>query len=107
MKSKLNTGLIKFYRNNYYLNSVLQFAFVTAVIIFSSCRKNEKIASTSDLTEAFSKLNGHAYGTITSEMVLKWNEAGTRAIANMTPIAGAPLPPMPESRIYAMLNVAM
>jgi len=41
-------------------------------------------------------------------MVLNWNEAGTQAIANMTPLTGSgPIPPMLESRIYAMVNVAM
>ena len=37
-----------------------------------------------------------------AEMVLKWNEAGTKAV---TAIGG--VPPMTESRIYAMINLAM
>ncbi len=37
-----------------------------------------------------------------ASMVLKWNEAGTKAVAKATGIQ-----PMPESRIYAMINLAM
>jgi hypothetical protein len=82
-----------------------------SLILFTviSCRKDAKITgNTKNIAEASVKSEGHSYGTVTSEMVLKWNEAGTQAIANMTPLTGSgPIPPMPESRIYAMINVAM
>ncbi len=81
-----------------------------SIFIFLSCQKQpDNVINSKNLAdETFTKSKGHAYGTITSDMVLKWNEAGTQAIANMAPLTGSgPLPPMPESRIYAMINVAM
>ncbi|HEU4791338.1 MAG TPA: hypothetical protein VFS71_16745, partial [Flavobacterium sp.] len=72
--------------------------------MFFSCQQEELSSDDSVNGEAAKKtdIHGHAYGTITSEMVLRWNEAGTEAVANV-----GNLPPMPESRIYAMVNVAM
>ena len=60
---------------------------VTAIII--SCTKNDNPAP--DSTDNKSP-----------NIVLKWNEAGAQAVTNM----GA-LPPMIESRMYAMINAAM
>ncbi|MDN3655967.1 vanadium-dependent haloperoxidase [Ferruginibacter paludis] len=81
-----------------------------SAIIFLSCQKQPENALNSKKLagETSARSDGHAYGTISSTMVLKWNEAATQAIANMAPFTGSgPLPPMPESRIYAMINVAM
>lgn len=63
----------------------------TTVISISmlSCKKDKP--ATPDVTETYS-----------AGMVLKWNEAGTKAVAKATGIQ-----PMPESRIYAMINLAM
>jgi len=43
---------------------------------------------------------------VTNAMVMTWNLASTQAIANMGSGADA-LPPMPESRIYAMVQIAV
>lgn len=63
----------------------------SAVISISvvSCTKDKP--ATLDVTETYS-----------AGMVLKWNEAGTKAVTKTTGIQ-----PMPESRIYAMINLAM
>jgi hypothetical protein len=63
-----------------------------SLILFTiiSCRKDAKIISNiKNIAEASVKSEGHSYGTVTSEMVLNWNEAGTQAIANMTPLTGS------------------
>ncbi len=60
---------------------------VTAII--TSCNKNNNPAQ--DPTE-----------NKTPDMVLKWNEAGAQAVTNM-----GSLPPMVESRMYAIINLAM
>jgi hypothetical protein len=54
-----------------------------------SCKKDKKTVP--DVTKSYS-----------ASMVLKWNEAGTIAVAKTGGIQ-----PMPESRIYAMINLAM
>jgi len=75
-------------------------------IIFLSCQKE---TNKPQGKQSLARINnpGNGFGNISPAMVLTWNEAATQAIANMTPIVGAPLPPMPESRIYAMVNVAI
>ena len=73
--------------------------------ILTSCKKEPE--QKQELQSAGLTNPGERFGNISPAMVLTWNEAGTQAIANMTPIVGVPLPPMPESRIYAMINVAM
>jgi hypothetical protein len=40
-------------------------------------------------------------------MLLTWNDAATQAVARVGTGPDGPMPPMPESRIYAMVNVAM
>ncbi|MDB5086216.1 MAG: hypothetical protein JWR09_210 [Mucilaginibacter sp.] len=67
------------------------YLFSMAIILISiaSCKKNKE--------EPIDTTINYSAG-----MVLKWNEAGMQAVAK---IKGAP--PMSESRIYAMLNLAM
>ena len=80
-----------------------------APVIFISCQKQiSKNQQKQELSSAQFNNFGIGNGNISPAMVLTWNEAGTQAIANMAPLTGSgPLPPMPESRIYAMINVAM
>ena len=80
-----------------------------APVIFISCQKQiSKNQQQQELSSAQFNNPGIGNGNISPAMVLTWNEAGTQAIANMAPLTGSgPLPPMPESRIYAMINVAM
>ena len=80
-----------------------------APVIFISCQKQiSKNQQQQELSSAQFNNFGIGNGNISPAMVLTWNEAGTQAIANMAPLTGSgPLPPMPESRIYAMINVAM
>jgi hypothetical protein len=42
-----------------------------------------------------------------SDMVLLWNGVGAEAVTRLGAGPGGPLPPMPESRIYAILNVGL
>ena len=45
--------------------------------------------------------------TVNSSMVLTWNDAATKAVTFAGNGPNGPLPPMPESYIYAQVNVAM
>ncbi|MDB5134708.1 MAG: hypothetical protein JWP37_1311 [Mucilaginibacter sp.] len=51
--------------------------------------------------------NGNPHGSINSAMVLIWNDAATQAVTRAGTGPNGPLPPMPESYIYAQVNVAM
>jgi hypothetical protein len=50
---------------------------------------------------------GKGSGPGNPAMVLKWNDAATHAVALAGAGPNGPLPPMPESYIYAQVNVAM
>jgi hypothetical protein len=50
---------------------------------------------------------GHGGSSGDPSMLLVWNDAATQAVARMGTGPDGPLPPMPESRIYAMVNLAM
>lgn len=67
------------------------YILITALISISiaSCKKDKQTPT--DNTDNYS-----------ASMVLKWNEAGTNAVAKAKAVQ-----PMPESRIYAMINLAM
>src|SRR5882757_5875683 len=56
-------------------------------------------------------LHGHpgegGSGQAGAGMLLTWNDAATQAVTRIGTGSDGPMPPMPESRIYAMVNVAM
>jgi len=76
------------------------------LIAFFSCQQEDLSTDNPSVNAAKkSNMNGHAYGTITPEMVLKWNEAATYVVTK-TP-QPPPITPFWESRYYAMVNIAM
>ena len=82
------------YRSSRLFKGIAFTALLIAIaFLIDSCKKNA-----ADLTVS----------TVSADMVLTWNNAGTVAVTRMAPLTGSgPLPPMPESLIYAMINVAM
>ena len=87
-------------------------AIVTLILIFTSCSKQkmEPLSQEDNIASASvrSKGNGHAYGTISAEMVVTWNRAAIDVVLQtQQAIPDAPITPMTESRFYAMVNIAM
>ena len=85
------------------------FSTMILLICLTSCKKDITVpdhTSTSYNAKNDSALSpvipNHSAKDYGAEMVLKWNEAGTKAVAKT-----AGMPPMSESRIYAMVNLAM
>ena len=67
--------------------------FIMALVFsFASCKKNNTPPATV---------------TVSSKMLLMWNDAATVAVTRAGLGPNGPLPPMPESYIYAQVNVAM
>jgi hypothetical protein len=85
---------IKTYASNLKSVKSILTAVLAAVVIISStsCRKNGPSPSS---------------GKTNPEMVLLWNDAATHAVGLAGNGPNGPLPPMPESYIYAQVNVAM
>jgi Vanadium chloroperoxidase N-terminal domain len=92
--------------NNNWLRTI-----VTLLLIFTSCQK-QKMAPTSQeiISPSASRfdINGKGNGTISAEMVLRWNKAAIDVVLQtQQAIPDAPIPPFFESRYYAMVNIAM
>ncbi|MEO6549931.1 MAG: phosphatase PAP2 family protein [Ferruginibacter sp.] len=69
------------------MNSFL--LLISMIFYMSACKKND--GNTPGIADAYN-----------NTMVLKWNDAAAIAVSHM-----AGIPPMTESRVYAMVNVAM
>jgi hypothetical protein len=81
-------------------------------LIFTSCKKEIRPASEDELSPslASSRFNnpGRGNGTISAEMVLRWNNAAIDVVRKtQQAIPDAPILPFIESRFYAMVNIAM
>jgi len=80
-------------------------------LTFTACQKEAKQASAlSSQTTSASRFenNGNGWGTVSPEMVLRWNEAATYVVLQtQAVISNPPIPPFIESRFYAMVNIAM
>jgi PAP2 superfamily len=76
------------------------FFFILLIILtsFTGCQKN--------WWEIVKNPGGSIPGN-NSDMVLLWNGAGAEAVTRLGAGPNGPLPPMPESRIYAILNVGL
>jgi hypothetical protein len=71
-------------------------AAILLLLVISSCRKLGPIPG------------GGEHGSYQNNaMVLIWNDAATQAVTRAGTGPNGPLPPMPESYIYAQVNVAM
>ena len=79
-------------------------------MILASCKKEIKPTLQENISPSASRFdnNGNGFGTISAEMVLRWNKAAIDVV-NKTQLAipDAPIPPFFESRFYAMVNIAM
>jgi len=90
---------------------VSSLCFLFLIVLFSSCQKEIKSNVVQQPLIAANhkdEITISNFKKISSNMVLTWNDAATVAVTRMAPFTGSgPLPPMPESRIYAMVFVAM
>jgi hypothetical protein len=84
---------------------------LSSLVVVTSCKKEIKQStdsnSESQSTARFEN-NANGWGTVSPEMVLRWNEAATYVVVQtQTAIPNPPIPPFVESRFYAMVNIAM
>ena len=86
-------------KKTYALNLTIFKSVMAAILllfVISSCRKFGPIPG------------GGPHGSYANNtMVLTWNDAATEAVTRAGTGPNGPLPPMPESYIYAQVNVAM
>ncbi|HSC54126.1 MAG TPA: vanadium-dependent haloperoxidase [Phnomibacter sp.] len=77
------------------------------LLLFAACKKdfNPSHAGEQDKSNMGDKNRGNAFGKLSAEMVLRWNEAAVYAVIH-TP-QPPPITPFWESRYYAMVNIAM
>ena len=83
-----------------------------AVLFAASCKKetNNSTSSTNNEPSSAANLNnnGNHFGNISSEMVIRWNDAATYVVVRTLQLQAAPrIPPFRESHYYAMVNIAM
>ncbi|RYZ24882.1 MAG: phosphoesterase PA-phosphatase [Chitinophagaceae bacterium] len=79
-------------------------------IAVTSCKKQatEPLSQEDNPASALKNNNGNGFGTISAEMVLRWNKAAIDVVTRtQASIPAAPITPMTESRFYAMVNIAM
>jgi hypothetical protein len=91
--------------------------FLLLTTLFSACQKDKsgtanipagELQQSLDESRPNFEVNISNFKKVDAGMVLTWNNAATVAVTRMAPLTGSgPLPPMPESRIYAMVFVAM
>jgi PAP2 superfamily len=73
--------------------------FFFSILSVTGCQKNWwEIVKNSGLSVP---------GVSNADMVLEWNGAGAEAVGRLSTGPGGPIPPMIESRIYAILNVGL
>ena len=90
----------------HFANAKLLPALALFAIMLNSCQKDIKTNNPASPVTTSETTDVSVRSVQAGEMVLTWNEAINTAIDRMAPLTG-PLPPMPESRICAMANVAM
>ena len=101
----LYSNLKQFNKN---LRAVVLFC---SVLFFSACHKDGQLVppyqkGDGDVTQDVTFTERSTCNTYSADMIMAWNLAGTKAVDNMGSGPSA-LPPMPISRIYAMINIAM
>ena len=79
----------------------------SALTLLTSCQKEIKNPGSSTDPQSSARFENKVkgIGTVSPEMVLRWNEASTYVVRN-TP-QPPPITPFWESRYYAMVNIAM
>lgn len=91
-------------------NSNWLFTVVTLFLFFISCKKTDVDPLKEENSASSSRFNnnGKGIGTISAEMVIRWNTAAIDVVRKTQDIIpDAPIPPFTESRFYAMVNLAM
>ena len=85
------------------------FATIVIISFLTSCQKEiQKQSSEQQESIARFENNSNGFGTVSPEMVLRWNEAATHVVLQTQAVVpNPPIPPFIESRYYAMVNVAM
>ena len=82
---------------------------VTLLLILASCQKRIENPTTDENISALRfNNNGIGNGTLSAEMVIRWNQAAINVVTQTQQvIPNPPVPPFIESRFYAMVNIAM
>lgn len=86
--------------------------FLGTILLLNSCRKDAVTNTNPTLSKVTSSVSAAAddlsmQNIEAGQMVLTWNNAANVAVARMTAVTGIPVSPPPDSRILAMINVAM
>jgi PAP2 superfamily len=84
-------------------------AFILLIVLIFNSVSCKKVDSVPDkINSSLSSFNSvNSSGALNSSMLMLWNDAATQAVARAGNGPNGPLPPMPESYIYALVNVAM
>jgi hypothetical protein len=94
-----------------FLAKKLSMLLFLSSLIFTACQKEIKQKNSPEVqptSAARFENNGKGSGTVSPEMVLRWNEAATYVVQQTQAIiSDPPIPPFIESRYYAMVNIAM
>ena len=97
-------------RANKTYNNTLSLLLVINVILFiTGCQKESGTPNAGETsTSARFENQGIGWGTISPDMVLRWNDAATYVVLSTLQIQPTPrIPPFRESRYYAMVNIAV
>ena len=87
---------------------LLSFATLFAVSCQKETNKSNSSVNTEPASAANPNNNGNHFGNISSEMVIRWNDAATYVVTRTLQLIAAPrIPPFRESHYYAMVNIAM
>ena len=83
--------------------------FINVIFFVSGCRKETKPMGSEEIaTSGRFENNGNGWGTVSAEMVLRWNDAATYVVLTTLQMQPTPrIPPFRESRYYAMVNIAV
>src|SRR4030095_10650155 len=80
---------------------IIPFLLLGVAFIFPACNKFSK-------TDWFQYEKNGKHDQRDPAVLLLWNDAAMQAVDRINLLStNGPMPPMPESRIYAMINVAM
>jgi hypothetical protein len=82
-------------------------AVILVVSIISGCKKNDALPGSESKNFESLSSSANTFPPTSATMVLIWNDAATQAVTRAGNGPNGPLPPMPESYIYAQVNVAM
>ncbi|HET6721660.1 MAG TPA: hypothetical protein VFH07_02875, partial [Chitinophagaceae bacterium] len=90
-------------------NKLVLLLLINTILFIPGCRKETTKISTEEVaTSARFENKGNGWGTVSPEMVIRWNDAATYVVLTTLQIQPTPrIPPFRESRYYAMVNIAV